>query len=180
MNWSITTWAPFAKSPNCASQIVKVSGSTKLYPYSNPSTASSDKKLSTISNFFCFVDTWSNGTYLELSIWFRKTECLWLNVPRPLSWPTNLTGNPSSSNVANARVSALAQSIFFSSCTHLSLFSKTFCIVLWILSSGFKKFIFAESFFNFVVSTPVCPLLSLPFFGWYLDQVPSNQFSFGL
>ena len=30
INWSITTCAPFAKSPNCASQIVSVFGSTKL------------------------------------------------------------------------------------------------------------------------------------------------------
>ena len=28
----MTTWAPLAKSPNCASHIVKVSGDTKLYP----------------------------------------------------------------------------------------------------------------------------------------------------
>ena len=27
MNWSMTTWAPLAKSPNCASQITKVLGS---------------------------------------------------------------------------------------------------------------------------------------------------------
>ena len=30
INWSIITWAPFAKSPNWASQIVNVLGSTKL------------------------------------------------------------------------------------------------------------------------------------------------------
>jgi hypothetical protein len=26
MNWSITTWAPLAKSPNCASQTISASG----------------------------------------------------------------------------------------------------------------------------------------------------------
>ena len=42
MNWSITTWAPLAKSPNCASQMVRVFGSASEKPYSKPSTASSD------------------------------------------------------------------------------------------------------------------------------------------
>ena len=92
MNWSITTCAPLAKSPNWASQIVRVLGSTKLYPYSNPRTANSDKKLSTISKFFCLLEILFKGIYLELSIWFLKTECLWLNVPLPESWPTSLTG----------------------------------------------------------------------------------------
>ena len=30
MNWSMITWAPFAKSPNCASQSVSVLGSARL------------------------------------------------------------------------------------------------------------------------------------------------------
>ena len=46
------TWAPFAKSPNCASHNTKVSGSDREYPNSKPKTANSDKKLSIISNFF--------------------------------------------------------------------------------------------------------------------------------
>ena len=29
MNWSMITWAPLAKSPNCASQITSMSGSTR-------------------------------------------------------------------------------------------------------------------------------------------------------
>ena len=79
------TCAPFAKSPNCASQIVNVFGSTKLYPYSKPRTANSERKLSTISNFYCVFEILFNGIYLELSSWFRKTECLWLKVPLPES-----------------------------------------------------------------------------------------------
>ena len=31
-NSSTTVWAPFAKSPNCASQIVRVSGLSSEYP----------------------------------------------------------------------------------------------------------------------------------------------------
>ncbi len=30
MNWSMITWAPFAKSPNCASHMVSVVGSARL------------------------------------------------------------------------------------------------------------------------------------------------------
>ena len=41
MNWSITTCAPLAKSPNCASQMLSVSGSVVEWPYSNAITASS-------------------------------------------------------------------------------------------------------------------------------------------
>ena len=52
-----------------------------------------------------------NGIYLELSIWFLKTECLWLKVPLPVSCPTSLTGYPSSSSEPNARASAEDQSI---------------------------------------------------------------------
>ena len=48
--------------------MVSVLGSTKLYPYSNPKTANSDKKLSTISKFFCFFEILLRGIYLELSI----------------------------------------------------------------------------------------------------------------
>ncbi len=45
MNWSMMTWAPLAKSPNCASQIVKPSGMSKEWPYSKPSTAASESML---------------------------------------------------------------------------------------------------------------------------------------
>ena len=39
----MTTWAPLTKSPNCASQITRQSGLVVAYPYSNPTTASSDR-----------------------------------------------------------------------------------------------------------------------------------------
>ena len=42
MNWSMITWAPLAKSPNCASQMTRLRGSAELKPYSKPSTAASD------------------------------------------------------------------------------------------------------------------------------------------
>ncbi len=41
MNWSITTWAPLAKSPNWPSQMSRVFGSVVEKPYSNAITASS-------------------------------------------------------------------------------------------------------------------------------------------
>ncbi len=42
MNWSMTIWAPFTKSPNCASQRTSASGAEIEYPYSNPTAAYSD------------------------------------------------------------------------------------------------------------------------------------------
>ena len=38
-------WAPFAKSPNCASQIVRKLGSELEFPYSKPSTAISERTV---------------------------------------------------------------------------------------------------------------------------------------
>jgi hypothetical protein len=37
------TWAPFAKSPNCASQILSVFGLAIEYPSSYPRTANSER-----------------------------------------------------------------------------------------------------------------------------------------
>src|SRR6185312_8663443 len=49
MNWSITTCAPLAKSPNCASHKTSVSGSAVAKPYSKAITASSDSSESMTS-----------------------------------------------------------------------------------------------------------------------------------
>ena len=119
-------------------------GSTKLYPYSKPKTANSDKKLSTISNFFCFDEILFNGIYLELSIWFLNTECLWLKVPLPESCPTSLTGYPSSNNEPNARAAAVDQSISLPLFIEFFLASKILTIVLWIFSSGESECILSE------------------------------------
>ena len=48
--WSMTSWAPLAKSPNCASHMISRRGSAELMPYSKPSTASSDSMLLYTSN----------------------------------------------------------------------------------------------------------------------------------
>ena len=45
-NWSMITWAPLAKSPNWASQIASALGSAMEWPYSNPSTPASERRLS--------------------------------------------------------------------------------------------------------------------------------------
>src|ERR1041384_6305803 len=45
----MTTWAPFAKSPYCASHTTRRRGSALVMPYSNPSTASSLSGLLTSS-----------------------------------------------------------------------------------------------------------------------------------
>ena len=42
MNWSMIGWAPFTKSPNCASHSTSVSAAATLKPYSKPITAVSE------------------------------------------------------------------------------------------------------------------------------------------
>ena len=155
-------------------------GSTKLYPYSKPKTANSDKKLSTISNFFWSFEILFKGIYLLLSSWFLNTECLWLKVPLPESWPTNLTGYPSSNNVPKANASAVAQSIPWPKLTTFFLASKILFIVLWTFLSSEIVLIFSDIFFKTFISEPVIPLLSFPLSGLYLDQVPSNHSILGL
>jgi hypothetical protein len=58
MNWSITTCAPLAKSPNCASQITRALGSALEKPYSKPSTASSESTESMTTK-----SPWSRPTF---------------------------------------------------------------------------------------------------------------------
>ena len=114
MNWSMIVCAPLEKSPNCASQITNVFGSAWEYPYSKPRTPNSDKKLSTISNNPCFSLKWRRGTNLSSFSWSYKTAWRWLKVPLPTSWPDKRTPYPSARREANAKASAVAQSIFCS------------------------------------------------------------------
>ena len=53
----MTTWAPLAKSPNCASQTTSSFGAAVAKPYSKASTASSDSTESKQWNQPCF--SWS-------------------------------------------------------------------------------------------------------------------------
>ncbi len=62
MNWSTTTCAPFAKSPNWASQTTSLWGSATLKPNSKPSTAFSDSMLSRMKNLLCPGRMLSSGT----------------------------------------------------------------------------------------------------------------------
>ena len=155
-------------------------GSTNEYPYSKPKTANSDKKLSTTSYCFCSFEILFKGMYLELSIWFLSTECLWLKVPLPESCPTNLTGKPSWSKEPNASDSAVAQSIPVPSSIDFFLNWNIFEIVLCGFTSLGMVFILFEIAFNCSMGTPLIPRLSFPGAGLYLDHVPSNQVIFGL
>ena len=62
MNWSMITWAPFAKSPNCASHTTSLLGSAMLKPNSNPRHAFSDSMLSMMRNGACPVRMLASGT----------------------------------------------------------------------------------------------------------------------
>ena len=93
---------------------------------------------------FWFKEILFKGIYLELSIWFLSTECLWLKVPLPESCPTSLTGYPSSNNEPNAKASAVDQSIPFPLLIEFFLASKIFTIVLWIFNLGESECILSE------------------------------------
>lgn len=54
---SIAIYAPLKKSPNYASQIDKLLGFSKLYPYSYESTPASESGLFAICNFPFIVDS---------------------------------------------------------------------------------------------------------------------------
>ena len=118
--------------------------------------------------------------YRLLSSWFLKTECLWLNVPLPESCPTSLTGYPSSNKDPNASASAVDQSMPFPSDTDALLAFKILIIVLCKFNSSGIELIFSEISKSFLWSKPLMPLLSFPFSGLYLDQVPSYHSIFGL
>ena len=49
-----------------------------------------------------------------------------------------------------------------------------------MFESDGTSFILLDIFNKIFESTPVAPLLSFPFSGLYLDQVPSNHSIFGL
>lgn len=51
MKASIIIWAPLKKSPNWASQMIRLWGSSKAMPYSNERTASSERILLATSSF---------------------------------------------------------------------------------------------------------------------------------
>ena len=56
--------AVFAKSPNCASHIIRDGWRSKEQPSSNPRTANSDKDELQISKGACVGDKCSSGKYL--------------------------------------------------------------------------------------------------------------------
>src|SRR5437667_284554 len=82
MNWSMTTCATLAKSPNCASQTTSWRGSARLMPNSKPSTPYSDSMLSRIMNRACPWRMWSSGTYRVPLSTSCSTAWRLLNVPR--------------------------------------------------------------------------------------------------
>ena len=94
INWSITTCAPFEKSPNCASQRTRVSGSEREYPNSKPRTPSSDNKLSITSKLFCFFDILCN----KCDISFMNLE--FVLIPTILISITSISGESIERNYA--------------------------------------------------------------------------------
>jgi len=42
----------------------------------------------------CCRYIWFSGMYARSVLWSTNTACLWLNVPRPTSWPLIRTLNP--------------------------------------------------------------------------------------
>ncbi len=109
-----------------------------------------------------------------------KIEWRWLKVPLPESCPESRTGKPSSSKVANANCSAVVQSKPFPVRNIFFLFSLIFFIFGWTSNSCGMTVSFSPISFILSSDTPVIPLLSFPFSGLNLDQMPSYHSSFGL
>ena len=82
--------------------------------------------------------------------------------------------------VANAKALAVDQSIPFPSDTDALLVFKILIIVLCKFNFSSVKLIFSEISKSFSLLTPLIPLLSFPFSGLYLDQLPSYHSIFGL
>jgi hypothetical protein len=68
MKLSMITWAPFAKSPNYASQMTSAFGFAKAYPYSNPETPYSDSKELVTTNFAYPASRLFRGRYFFRSV----------------------------------------------------------------------------------------------------------------
>ena len=81
-------WAPLKKSPNCASQMMRLSGCSTAMPYSKASTASSERILLAISSLPpappCML---LKGMKISLVSWSTSMACRWEKVARPTSWP---------------------------------------------------------------------------------------------
>ena len=76
MNWSMMICAPFAKSPNCASQQTNASEATE-YPYSNPSAAYSESTVSYSVNGAWSSATCARGMYSRSLVWSTITAWRW-------------------------------------------------------------------------------------------------------
>ncbi|RUS31556.1 hypothetical protein BC938DRAFT_477569 [Jimgerdemannia flammicorona] len=69
MNWSMMTWAVFAKSPNWASQIMSELGSTSEYPSSKPKVPYSDNEELLMVKPACSGERWLRATYWRSFCW---------------------------------------------------------------------------------------------------------------
>ena len=109
-NWSTITCAAFTKSPNCASQIASASGISSDQPYSNPSAAASERRLSRISTGPWPLRRCESGAYGVPRSLSKSTAWRWLKVPRRVSWPTSRMRVPSHASEPSASASAMPQS----------------------------------------------------------------------
>lgn len=112
MQLSIIICAPFAKSPNCASQMTRQLGLWMDYPYSKPSTAYSLKSVLTMVKVLTLevVFTLWNRFSSSLVDWSHVMACRCEKVPLFTSCPDRRTRVPSVINVPNASASPMAQS----------------------------------------------------------------------
>ncbi len=86
------------------------------------------KSRYTSKKFFWFSWILLSGIQVSLVTWSTSKQWRWLNVPRPTSCPLILRLQPSSNSVPNARLSAVAQSIFVLS------FNRSMRLLIWLRS----------------------------------------------
>ena len=132
-------WAPFAKSPNCASQSTRASGRSTEYPYSNPIAANSDSEESYTQNFAWSAARYCSGVHSAPVRRSCSTAWRWTNVPRRESCPASRTGVPSMSSEPNARISPKPQSTGPSRDISSRLASRASSLVCTVNPSGTRR-----------------------------------------
>ncbi len=113
MNWSISTWAPLAKSPNWASHRTRVLGSaSEIAVLEAQHRLFGQRRVDHLELRLVRRGCGSAGCSRSSVVWSMIAEWRWLKVPRTLSWPDRRTGDsPRRAGVAKARCSAVAQSM---------------------------------------------------------------------
>ena len=111
-NWSMIGCATFAKSPNCASQSVSVSGAAHAVAVLEPHHRHfAERRVVDLERRACACRRAGAARIRRRSSTSCSTACRCENVPRSTSWPEKRIETSSARIDANASASACPQSI---------------------------------------------------------------------